>query len=100
MKFLHNQCLTAVFLLSTFFYGPAFSQQQTVKPVRIAVVGTSHSHVNWILGRKDKTDAVIVGIYEPDKQLIDRQVARFKLDSNLVYNDLNTMLEKVKPDVV
>jgi predicted dehydrogenase len=74
--------------------------QQTVKPVRIAVAGTSHAHVSWILGRKDKTDAIVVGIFETDKQLIDRQVQRYKLDSTLVYNDLDRMLDKVKPDVV
>jgi predicted dehydrogenase len=100
MTILYKQCLAAIFLFSALFYGTAFGQQQGAKPVRIAIAGTSHSHVNWILGRKDKTDVVIAGIYETDKQLIDRQIAKFKLDSNLVYNDLNAMLEKVKPDVV
>lgn len=69
-------------------------------PVRIAVAGTTHAHVSWILGRKDKTDAVVVGIYEPDRNLIDRQVARYKLDSTPVFDHLETMLDKVKPDAV
>ncbi|RYZ15457.1 MAG: Gfo/Idh/MocA family oxidoreductase, partial [Sphingobacteriales bacterium] len=80
--------------------GVVFSQQIASKPIRIAVAGTTHSHVNWILGRKNQSDAVIVGIFETDKQLIDRQVAKYKLDASLVYNDLNAMLDKVKPDVV
>jgi len=76
------------------------ARQAPVVPVRIAVAGTSHGHVAWILSRKDKTDAVVVGIYETDKQLTDRQVDRYKLDPSLIYRDLNEMLDKVKPDVV
>lgn len=70
------------------------------QPIRIAVAGTAHGHVSWILNRKDKPDAVLVGIYETDKQLIDRQVERYKLDASLVFTDLNQMLDKVKPDAV
>jgi len=88
------------FILSIAVSLPVRSQQPTSKPIRIAVAGTSHAHVNWILSRKNKTDGIVVGIYETDKQLIDRQVAANKLDASIVYTDLNAMLDKVKPDVV
>ena len=40
-------------------------------PVRLAVAGISHDHVGWILSRM-KPDVVLVGIYEPDKELAKR----------------------------
>ena len=101
MKLQAKQPLTTLLLLLLLVMSVQGKTQQTeARPVRIAVAGTSHAHVSWILSRKEKTDAVVVGIYETDKQLIDRQVARYKLDPNLVYSDLNMMLDKVKPDVV
>jgi hypothetical protein len=30
-------------------------------PLRVAVAGTSHGHVPWILNRKDKSDVVLAG---------------------------------------
>jgi predicted dehydrogenase len=76
------------------------AQTNEKKPVRIAVAGTTHSHVNWILGRKEKSDAVVVGIYEPNADLISRQAKRFKLDTAVIFYDLNKMLDQVKPDAV
>ena len=111
MKF-HNKIirsfivLTLICCISVSLHGQQSSSKASStastssKPVRIAVAGTSHAHVGWILSRKDKTDAVVVGIYEPDKQLIDRQVERYKLNPSIIYRDLNEMLDKVKPDVV
>jgi predicted dehydrogenase len=49
-----------------------FAQQ---KPVRIGVAGLTHDHIHGLLGRKDKGDIVIVGIVEPDKELVERYAA-------------------------
>lgn len=49
-----------------------FAQQ---KPVRIGVTGLRHDHIHGLLGRKDKGDIVIVGIVEPDKELVERYAA-------------------------
>lgn len=69
-------------------------------PVRIAIVGMSHGHVGWILGRPDRGDVQIVGIYETDQQLIDRLARQYHFDKSLVHGDLNAMLDQVKPDAV
>lgn len=60
----------------------------------------SHGHVGWILGRPDRGDVQIVGIYETDQQLIDRLAGQYHFDKALVYGDLDTMLEEVKPEAV
>lgn len=75
---------------------PVFAQS----PMRLAVAGLSHGHVGWAFNRTDKTDAVLVGVYEPNQELVDRFVKRYKLDKSLFYSDLNKMLDETKPEAV
>ena len=74
--------------------------QPTAAPLRLAVAGITHGHVGWILGRKDKPDVTLVGIYEPDQALSDRYVKQYKIPSNVFYTDLNKMLDAVKPEAL
>ncbi|HKH59752.1 MAG TPA: Gfo/Idh/MocA family oxidoreductase [Flavitalea sp.] len=78
----------------------AFAQSSESSPLRVAVAGTSHGHVSWILNRKDKSDVQVVGIYEPNKELSARYIRQFKLNKDLFYTDLKTMLDAVKPEAV
>ena len=78
----------------------AMAQGANAKPVRIAVAGTTHGHVGWILGRKNKTDVELVGIYESRKDLSAQHAKRFNLSENLFYTDLEKMLDAVKPEAV
>lgn len=76
------------------------SAQPKSKPVKMAVAGISHGHVPWILGRKDKADVQLVGIYEKDTALWAPYIKRYNLDAKLFYADLNKMLDAVKPEAV
>ncbi len=68
-------------------------------PVRLAVAGATHGHVSWILSRK-KVDVQLVGVYEPNKELVQRYVKQYGLNTNLFYTDLGKMLDELKPEVV
>ena len=68
-------------------------------PVRLAVAGATHGHVSWILSRK-KADVQLVGVYEPNKELVQRYVMQYGLNTNLFYTDLGKMLDELKPEVV
>jgi len=83
-------------LICVLFLSRAFAQS----PVKIAIAGLSHGHVDWIFNRSAKKDIVIAGIYEPNKVLVDKYAKRYKLDQNLFFSDLNKMLDQVKPDAV
>jgi predicted dehydrogenase len=83
-------------LMSVLFYTQTFAQA----PVRIAIAGLSHGHVDWIFNRSGKKDIALVGIYEQDKELANRYARRYKLDSSLFFSDLNKMLDQVKPEAV
>ncbi|GHT67956.1 oxidoreductase [Bacteroidia bacterium] len=91
--------LILFFCFSIFCFQQSFSQ--TEKPVRIGIDGLSHDHINGLLKDYGKrTDIQIVGIAEKNKELVKRLADRFKFDMDLVYDDLETMVAKTKPQGV
>ncbi|MFT3701875.1 MAG: Gfo/Idh/MocA family oxidoreductase [Agriterribacter sp.] len=70
------------------------------KPIRIAVAGISHGHSTWILGHKPQNDFTLVGVYEPNKALAQKSAKQYKLDEKLFSDNLDKMLDEVKPDAV
>lgn len=89
-KLILVMCITVLPVLS-------FAQQ---KPVRIGVAGLTHDHIHGLLGRKDKGDIVIVGIAEPNKELVERLAKRYGFDKKIVYPSIDEMLRKTKPEAV
>jgi predicted dehydrogenase len=85
-------------LLSLAPFTKAESQSTNQQPLRLVVIGATHGHVGWILGRKEKSIIAMVGIYEPNQELMARYVKDYKLDPALFYTDLNKMLDAVKPE--
>jgi predicted dehydrogenase len=75
-------------------------QNQPQKPVRIAIAGMTHDHIGFILKRKNEPYMKIVGICEPNRKLAEKHARSFSLDTALIYNNLERMLEQVKPDAV
>jgi predicted dehydrogenase len=69
-------------------------------PLKLAIAGLSHGHVGWIFNRPDKKDVELVGIYEPNQELVDRFIKRYNLDKKLFFTDLKKMLDQTKPDAV
>ena len=68
--------------------------------VRVVVAGTSHGHAAWILNKAKSDEMEIVGIYEPDKQLAEKNALKYHLDPALFFNDLDKVLELKKPEAV
>lgn len=70
------------------------------RPLRIAVIGLVHGHVEGLLARAAAADAdlEIVGIYEPDRPLFDRLAVKYGLDPRLHHDDLPAMLDAVRPE--
>ena len=76
------------------------AQPNESKPLRLAVAGTTHGHVSWILNRKGKTDVQMVGVYEKNTTLVEGFAQRFGFSTNIIYDDLGKMLDAVKPEAV
>ena len=80
---------------------PAAKAQSTpVKPIWLAIASMTHGHIAFILGRKDKGDFVITGVYEPNKELALSLSKKYGFNPDLIYNYLGKMLDKVKPEAV
>ncbi|MEZ4661006.1 MAG: Gfo/Idh/MocA family oxidoreductase [Caldilineaceae bacterium] len=73
-------------------------QQQT--PVRTAIAGMSHGHVIWILRNWQRADLDVVGFWEPNRALAERFAGQYKFPLELVYSDLDAMLDAVQPEAV
>ncbi len=69
-------------------------------PLRVGIIGLVHTHVHWILGREKLGDIEIVGIAEPNRKLAEAYSKQHGYSMNIVYNSMEEMIEKTKPDAV
>jgi predicted dehydrogenase len=81
-------------------FSAAFASAAQPRPLRLAVVGLSHGHAPMILGRKERGDVQIVGIYEPQRDVAERYAGRYGLPPTLFYTDLRKLLDEVRPEAV
>ncbi len=68
--------------------------------MRVAVVGLVHDHVNWILGRENRGDIEIVGIAESNRTVAESLSKRYGFKIDIVFNSIEEMLDKTKPEAV
>ena len=75
---------------------------QTAKslPVRVAIIGLTHTHVHWILGRPDRGDITIVGIVEPNRDLAQRYSKQHGFSMKIVFATMEEMIASTKPEAV
>jgi predicted dehydrogenase len=73
---------------------------ESLKPVKVAIVGLVHSHVHWMLEKGSTADYKIVGIAEPDQKLVEYYQAKYELDEALFFESLPEMLKKTQPEGV
>lgn len=82
------------------FFNLAINASVAQNAVRIGVAGLSHSHVIPLLRNPDRKDIQIVGIAESDTALSGRYARQFGIDKNLIFQSLEEMLDKTKPEGV
>jgi len=76
------------------------AQPSQQKPIRLAIAGMTHGHIAFILGRKDKKDFQLVGVFEPNAELAQSLARKYGFDPKLIYTNLGKMLDAVKPEAV
>jgi len=87
------------FILAIFSLTIMKAQEQN-PPVKVAVIGLTHTHVHWILGREDRGDIEIVGIVEPNTDLAERYTKQHGFSMDIVYPTMDALMENVKPEAV
>ena len=89
-----------IFLIMCVVFMGSFLKPAAQKPIRVAIAGLSHGHVGWVFNRKDKKDIEVVGIYETNPELVKLFIEKYKLNKALFFDNLETLLENVKPQAV
>jgi predicted dehydrogenase len=70
-------------------------------PLRVGIVGLVHGHVHGFLDQSRHSPEIdIVGIAEPDRQLLSQAASRYGFDQGMLFTDLEAMIEKVHPQAV
>ncbi|MUP44664.1 Gfo/Idh/MocA family oxidoreductase [Gramella sp. BOM4] len=79
-----------------------FSQNtaEKMEPLKLAVIGLTHTHVHWILGREDIGDIEIVGIVEPNRDLAKRYAGQHGYSMELVYDSMEELIKNTNPEAV
>jgi scyllo-inositol 2-dehydrogenase (NADP+) len=94
---------TALTLLTTLLaLTLSYSQASaTAPPLRVGIVGLVHGHVHGFLDRSRHSPEIeIVGIAEPDRQLLSEAAARYSFDQGQLFTDVDDMLVKAHPQAV
>ncbi|MBK8564994.1 MAG: Gfo/Idh/MocA family oxidoreductase [Saprospiraceae bacterium] len=87
----------SILLLLLLLGTASFAQK---KPLRVGIIGLTHTHVHGILGRKDRGDIEIVGIVERDKELVKRYADQYHFPMNMVYNTMAELIAAKQPEAV
>jgi predicted dehydrogenase len=79
----------------------AFSASPAQPPLRVGIVGLVHGHVHGFLDQsRHSSEIEIVGVAEPDAQLLSQAATRYGFDRSILFPDLEDMLQKVHPQAV
>jgi predicted dehydrogenase len=74
---------------------------QTDPPLRLAIAGLVHGHVDGFLrAAGNRSDVQIVGAFDPDRTLHGKYARKYGLADSVFYTDLQDMLEKTRPEAV
>jgi predicted dehydrogenase len=93
--------LGLVWLLCPWRTAAQSSPQPTAHPVRLAVAGLVHGHVDrFVRLALARPGLELVGIFESNAELRQKAPERLKVPADIVYADLATMLDRTKPDLV
>jgi predicted dehydrogenase len=91
--------LLATLFTLTFLRGQVLAP--TKPPLRVGIVGLVHGHVHGFLQQSLHSPEIdIVGIAEPDRQLLAQSAATYGFRSELLFTDLEEMLVKAHPQAV
>jgi predicted dehydrogenase len=71
------------------------------KPLKVAIVGLEHGHVEGFLGQLPKhADVQLVGIADADRDLWQKYGRKYSLPQTLFYKSEANMIERCRPDAV
>jgi predicted dehydrogenase len=73
---------------------------QSTDPLKVAVIGLSHTHVHWIFNSEKRGEIQLVGIVEPNKTLAQRYADQYSFDSERIYQSNEELIQNVEVQAV
>ena len=94
--------LTGIVISMLLLAAPSFGGSgQSRPPLRVAIVGLVHGHVHGFLGQyRHNPEIEIVGVAEPDHELLSKAGARYGFDQAMLFTSLEQMLAETHPQAV
>ena len=94
--------LSRILLLGFLLSVPGLlAAESTAPPVRVAIVGLEHGHVEGLLGQLPQHhDVELVGIADPDPALVTKYENKYALPPSLFFKSEATMIQSRHPQAV
>jgi predicted dehydrogenase len=98
---IRNNVVIAACLLATLFSTPDAAKAQSTPPIRVAIVGLVHGHVQGFLHNlPSHPDIHLVGIAEPDAALRKKYAASTHIPDSLFFPTEAAMLQSTHPQAI
>lgn len=70
------------------------------KPVKIGIIGLTHTHVHWIFSSEKSGDFIILGIVEPNRKLALQFSDQYGFSMNIVHNTKEELISAKELEAV
>ena len=90
-----KQIYQLTFLLIIFILSKADAD-----PLKVGVIGLTHTHVHWIFNSEPSGDIEIVGIVEPNRELAQRYADQHGYSMDKVYNTMQELVDNKEVEAV
>ncbi len=91
-----SACMVALFSSSL-----SSVRAEDIQPLKVAIVGLEHGHVEGFLGQLPKhTDVQLVGIADDDTALWQKYGKKYSLPDTIFYKSEASMIERTRPQAV
>ena len=70
------------------------------EPLKMGVIGLTHTHVHWIFGSEARGDFEIIGIVEPNRALAQQYADQYGFSMDMVYATSDDLLRHKTPEAV
>ncbi len=90
-----------VLVLIVAIASPVRAQAPPDRPLRLAIAGLVHGHVQGFAQRiRGRTDVQLVGVFDRDPSLVSRFLEQNGLPRTIAFGSLDEMLDQAKPEAV
>lgn len=88
------------FIVLLLFTGSMLGLRSQQSPVRVGIIGLTHTHVHGIFNSVAQGSIELEGIVEPDRKLAQRYADQYGFSLEIVYPDIPAFLASHRPDAV